>query len=209
MSYDEPSLTSSASNPSSYAIPKLSSDGSNWITYKTRILNVMRSRGLKRHLDGSARAPPPALTFPQPTKPTVATIEAATAAGPAALALVTAVAALAALTDEAYLTKVEASEKKVDEHDQKEGAARQLIYGTISNTLLLQIQDLPTAHNPVNKSRLDGPSDVLARSDILRASDRFRYPLPTAPDPETLRTCYVTDVTKAVRAAWSDAPSVP
>lgn len=144
MSYDESNSVSGASNSSAYTIPKLSSDGSNWITYKARIVNVMRSRGLKRHLDGLARAPPPALIFPQPSAPTAAATAAATAAGPVALALITTATALAALTDEEYLAKVEASEKKVDDHDQKEGAARQLIYGTITNALLLQVQDLPT-----------------------------------------------------------------
>ncbi|KAH9930375.1 hypothetical protein B0H21DRAFT_711966 [Amylocystis lapponica] len=50
---------------------------------------------------------------------------------------------------------------------------------------------------------------VLKRSDILRASDRFRCPLPTAPDTETRRTCHATDITKAVQAACPECAIRP
>ncbi|KAH9933081.1 hypothetical protein B0H21DRAFT_835803 [Amylocystis lapponica] len=51
---------------------------------------------------------------------------------------------------------------------------------------------------PTYRTHVRTSHSVLERSDILRASDRFRCPRPTAPDPETRWTCYVTDITKAL-----------
>ncbi|GBE86198.1 hypothetical protein SCP_0900770 [Sparassis crispa] len=48
-------------------IPKLAADGSNWITYKERMFTVMGSRGLLRHLQGTARRPPDPPPLPMPS----------------------------------------------------------------------------------------------------------------------------------------------
>ena len=58
------SLMSSAlllnnSDSTSLAIPKLCDDGSNWSDYEPRIQRAMGSKGLWRHVEGTAIAPQP------------------------------------------------------------------------------------------------------------------------------------------------------
>ncbi|TFK61431.1 hypothetical protein BDN72DRAFT_778188, partial [Pluteus cervinus] len=38
-------------------LPKLRDDGSNWTTYKERLINAIKSKGLGRHLAGNAKKP--------------------------------------------------------------------------------------------------------------------------------------------------------
>jgi hypothetical protein len=38
-------------------LPKLASDGENWLTYHARVLNAATARGLRRHLVGTALRP--------------------------------------------------------------------------------------------------------------------------------------------------------
>jgi hypothetical protein len=38
-------------------LPKLKDDGSNWITYKERILNTLTHKGLRRYVDGTIKTP--------------------------------------------------------------------------------------------------------------------------------------------------------
>jgi hypothetical protein len=53
------------STPKSFAIPKLSQDGSNWVTWKSQTLATLTlTRGAQRHLDGTARIPPAIPTYP-------------------------------------------------------------------------------------------------------------------------------------------------
>src|SRR5882672_8069432 len=40
-------------------LPKLSSNGENWLTYHERVLNAATARGLRRHLVGTAIKPSP------------------------------------------------------------------------------------------------------------------------------------------------------
>src|SRR5882724_1886399 len=52
-----------------WAIPKLTSNGSNWVTFKTRFLFAMAGCNVNRHFDGSDTAPPaPTLSTPDETK---------------------------------------------------------------------------------------------------------------------------------------------
>jgi len=48
-----------------WAIPKLTSDGSNWVTFKTHFLFAIAGHNVNRHFDGSDTAPP-APTFSTP-----------------------------------------------------------------------------------------------------------------------------------------------
>ncbi|TBU55226.1 hypothetical protein BD310DRAFT_884822, partial [Dichomitus squalens] len=114
---------SSANTANLYSVPKLAADGSNWITYKERILTVLGTRGLMRHLLGTARRPPAPPVWPRPPRPATPLASASTA----------------------YLKKVEEAETKADEYDQREFAARQQIYSTISDTMLLKVKYLPDA----------------------------------------------------------------
>ncbi|KAF8805245.1 hypothetical protein BYT27DRAFT_7192977 [Phlegmacium glaucopus] len=56
-------MSSLSLNPSSdstnLAIPKLRDDGSNWADYEPRIQKAMGSKGLWRHVEGTAIAPKP------------------------------------------------------------------------------------------------------------------------------------------------------
>ena len=59
----EPSMSSS--NSKLFVIPKLAWDSMNLVTWKSQTLATLAStRGTKRHLDGTARIPPPIPTYP-------------------------------------------------------------------------------------------------------------------------------------------------
>ncbi|GBE85505.1 hypothetical protein SCP_0800220 [Sparassis crispa] len=153
------SLTSESHLSHLNIVPKLAADGSNWITYKERMFTVMGSRGLLRHLQGTARRPPNPPPFPMPspaqaamtastTPATAASTTATTGTGTTTTSATTTPAARQAqssMTPEEYLKTVEAAEQKLDEYVQKEYAARQQIYGTISDQLLLRVKKLGTA----------------------------------------------------------------
>ena len=47
------------SDSSTLAVPKLYDNGSNWANYQPRLQNVMRVKGLWRHVEGTATAPVP------------------------------------------------------------------------------------------------------------------------------------------------------
>ncbi|GBE88951.1 Retrovirus-related Pol polyprotein from transposon TNT 1-94 [Sparassis crispa] len=153
------SLTSESHLSHLNIVPKLAADGSNWITYKERMFTVMGSRGLLRHLQGTARRPPNPPPFPMPspaqaamtasmTPATAVSTTATTGTGTTTTSATTTPAARQAqssMTPEEYLKTVEAAEQKLDEYVQKEYAARQQIYGTISDQLLLRVKKLGTA----------------------------------------------------------------
>jgi hypothetical protein len=102
-------------------LPKLSSDGENWLTYHERVFNAATARGLRRHLVGTALKPSSVvekdgkyylkLDDPEP------------------------------LAEDA-LDKHEAS---VDSWEQKEAQVRELIYNTVDNSTFLQIKGEKTA----------------------------------------------------------------
>ena len=54
-----PKTTMNISNSDSIilTIPKLCDDGSNWVDYQPRLQNVMGSKGLWRHVKGTATVP--------------------------------------------------------------------------------------------------------------------------------------------------------
>src|SRR5258708_4261827 len=51
--------TSDSSSIKVTQLPKLASDGENWLTYHERVLNAATARGLCRHLVGTALKPSP------------------------------------------------------------------------------------------------------------------------------------------------------
>ena len=91
------------------AIPKLRDDGANWVDYESKTRTAMGSRGLIRHVEGTAR------------RPKEFDLEAGV--------LVTKPKTPA--TEE----EIEAKEKKLDKFDQKEYLARHIILTTISPRL--------------------------------------------------------------------------
>ena len=52
------SSDTSSSNTSKYTLPKLASDGSNWVTYRDRMVTILAAKALMPHIRGQARMPP-------------------------------------------------------------------------------------------------------------------------------------------------------
>jgi ABC-type hemin transport system substrate-binding protein len=50
-------MSSATTNNQTLSLPKLKSDSSNWATYSERVLNYLTSKGLRRHVQGTARKP--------------------------------------------------------------------------------------------------------------------------------------------------------
>ena len=102
-------------------LPVLRDDSANWIKYSERITTHAKSKGLGRHLTGTAR------------KPADLTEDAV---GDWFLA-----GSNIPLTDD----EVEAHEKKQDDYETKESKLRDIIYQTISPTRFTQVKNETTA----------------------------------------------------------------
>ena len=103
-------------------LPKLKDDSSNWVHYAEIITTHAKSKGLHRHLAGTARKPA------ELTQDATGDWYITNTNIP--------------LTDE----EVEAHEKKQDDYEMKESKLRDIIYQTVSRTRFLQIKDENTAH---------------------------------------------------------------
>ncbi|KAJ7738875.1 hypothetical protein DFH07DRAFT_752395 [Mycena maculata] len=103
-------------------LPILQDDSSSWVYYSEVLLTHAKSKGLHRHLAGTARKPP------EIVKDVVGDwyIEGTNIP----------------LTDD----EVEAHLKKRDDYEMKESKLRDLIYQTVSPTRFSQIKDEPLAH---------------------------------------------------------------
>ena len=101
-------------------LPKLKDDGTNWITYRERIINTLTHKGLKRHVTGTARKP-------------------------AEIEFKDGKAYKKGSTDELTPTKLTALEKEQDEYEQKEASVREVFYETIGQSLFLQVKNEETA----------------------------------------------------------------
>jgi hypothetical protein len=104
-----------------FNIPKLAEDGSNWITYKERILTVLGVRGLMWYINGRAVKPIPFVIDESMGAP-----KKANGSTPSQ-------------------TKIEELDKKLDEFFQKDLVVKQQIFSTITDRLLLHIQKLDHA----------------------------------------------------------------
>jgi hypothetical protein len=108
-------------NPTSQtlSVPKLSDDGSNWVDYATKARTAMGSKGLIRHIEGTARKPTP-----------YAEVNGALM-----------VDATTPATDD----QIDAKERRLDEYEQKEYLARHIIITSISPRLLTSVKELKTS----------------------------------------------------------------
>ncbi len=102
-------------------LPKLASDGENWLTYHERVLNAATARGLRRHLVGTALRP----------------TDLVEKAGKFYLSAT----ATVPLSDD----DVDKHETSIDSWEQKEAQVRELIYNTVDNSSFLQIKGERTA----------------------------------------------------------------
>src|SRR6267154_1598612 len=119
------SLTST--NFALYNVPKLLDNGSNWLTYRERVLTAVGSRGLKRYLEGRAKIPTPLVSINTGTNDAPVFVQSLDNKTPA--------------TED----EIEEAEKKLDEYEQKECAVKQTLYGSISDRRLIEIKNLGTA----------------------------------------------------------------
>ena len=110
------------SNTTTLAVPKLHNDGSNWADYKPRIQRALGSKGLWRHIEGTAIAPKP-------------------------YALVARVPVLADGTTQATEDQIEARETKIIDYNKREYLAQHVILSTTSTRLGNKIKNLKTSHD--------------------------------------------------------------
>ena len=102
-------------------LPKLVSDGENWLTYSERVMNAATARGLRRHLVGTALKPSTLIE-----KNGKFFLDASDTTP---------------LSDDA----IDKHETSVDSWEQKEAQVRELIYNTMDNATFLQIKGEKTA----------------------------------------------------------------
>ena len=104
----------SNSDSASLSVPKLRDDGSNWADYQPRIERVLGSKGLWRHVMGTAIAPKP-------------------------YALLADVAVIADGKTPATEEQIEAKEAKIQEFEKREYMAQHVILSTTSTCLSSKI----------------------------------------------------------------------
>ena len=100
-----------------YSIPRLTANGSNWITWKQQTLSsLMLNKGLKRHLEGTACVPPPIPTY-NPNHH----------------------------LNEDELEELDKIEEKWDVYNQQEASIKAQILTTIPESLAIKIQALESS----------------------------------------------------------------
>src|SRR5271155_4088072 len=115
------SQTSSTNSDSTLlAVPKLRDDGSNWSDYHPRIQNAMGAKGLWRHVLGTATAPVPYV-------------------------VTEGIPMLSNGKTPATEDQIEAKESKIIEFEKKEYFARHILLSTTSTCLGARVKDLKTA----------------------------------------------------------------
>lgn len=158
--------TEASINSSKYSVPKLATDGSNWVTYQARMKVIQAAKGHMPHLRGTARKPPlpPPIERENPHVPPPATTTASAASkppgsptgdSPSTKTTSTPSAAQSTtqpgtdkyshLTDDEYAELVEKMDAKYCAWESKEADARALIYETLSDDLFIEVQEQPTA----------------------------------------------------------------
>ncbi|KAF9470536.1 hypothetical protein BDN70DRAFT_821266, partial [Pholiota conissans] len=103
-------------------IPKLAEDGSNWTTYKDRVMNHLISKGLARHIRGTARKPVGLIQMKGKFYKADADL--------------TATESLVPLDED----EIEKAETEVDSWEIKQAQVREIIYATVSRTTYNQIK---------------------------------------------------------------------
>ena len=111
---------SSTTNNQVLNLPKLCSDGSNWLTYQERILNYVMSKGLKRNFLGTAQK----------------LVELTEQSG-----------SFYKGTNHDPLTEeeIEEHEDEEDKHEQQQATVRKVIYQTVNKSTFLQVKNETTA----------------------------------------------------------------
>jgi hypothetical protein len=145
-------MTESHNNHQSFlSLPKLSPDSSNWSTYQECILNAITSKGLKRHVLGTARKP----------------IELVERNGDYYKP-----SSLSPLSDE----EIEKHEESQDLYDQNQATVREIIYCTVDKSTFLQIKGQKSA-DLVWKKLISIHADKggMYETDLLTRLQNARY----------------------------------
>jgi hypothetical protein len=131
-------------------LPKLKDDGSNWITYRERIMNTLTHKGLKRHVSGTAR---------KPTEIEIKSNKVYRKGG----------------TIELTSTQIEEIEKEVDNFEQKEASVREVIYETIGQSLFLQVKNEASAAEVWSKlvSIMEKKGDLIQVSLLAKMQNKI------------------------------------
>ena len=123
-------FTTNNSDTTTLAVLKLHDDGSNWADYKPRIQRALGSKGLWRHVEGTAIAPK-------------------------LYALVAGVPILVDGTTQATEDQIEARETKIIDYDKREYLAQHVILSTTSTRLGNKIKNLKTSHDMWDAVKVD------------------------------------------------------
>jgi hypothetical protein len=121
----ESSIMSTADALKLIKLPKLKDNGTNWVTYRERVMNTLTHKGLRRHVTGTAQKPD---TITEENDKLYKTSDMTKL-----------------LKKELTDTEVETLEKAADEYEQKEASVREVIYETISQSMFLQIKNKQTS----------------------------------------------------------------
>ena len=118
------------SDTTTLAVPKLRDDRSNWANYKPCIQRALWSKGLWRHVEGTAIVPKP-------------------------YALVAGVPVLADGMAQAMEDQIGAREMKIIDYDKHEYLAQHVILSTTSTRLGNKIKNLKTSHDMWDAIKVD------------------------------------------------------
>ena len=123
----------SNSDSTNLAVPKLRDDGSNWADYQPRVQKAMGSKGLWRHVEGTAIAPKPY---------TVVNGESVLGDG----------------KTPATEDQIEARENRINDFDKREYLAQHIILSTTSTRLGAKIKDMKSAKDMWEVVKTDATS---------------------------------------------------
>ncbi|KAI0723360.1 hypothetical protein C8Q76DRAFT_837469, partial [Earliella scabrosa] len=111
----------SSSNTSKYTLPKLASDGSNWVTYRDRMVTILAAKALMPHIRGHARQPPQPPPYPRQLP------------------------YYSGMTDDEYEKLVDRMEAKYLSWEIKEAETRALVYETLSEEVFMTVKNTASA----------------------------------------------------------------
>ena len=149
----------SSSDSTTLSILKLRDDGSNWSDYEPHIQRAMGSKGLWRHVEGTAIAPKP-------------------------YALDSGVPVLADGQTPASEDQIEARESKIVDYDKREYLAQHVILSTTSTRLGSKIKNLKTAKEMWDMVKADATTQ--STLFLLNAEDQLAsMKLADNTDPKT------------------------
>ena len=123
-------MFNSNSDSTNLAVPKLRDDGSNWSDYEPRIQKAMGSKGLWRHIEGTAIVPKP-------------------------YALVSGIPVLSDGKTPASEEQVEVKETRIIKFDKWEYLAQHVILSTTSTRLGAKIKDMKSAKEMWDAVKVD------------------------------------------------------